>query len=140
MTKVNGNDGMSNFYYRLNPFNTSKIDKSAKTEQAAPAQNTEAASTTFDFSIGSKQTANQIRGLEVEGAGKIPAADQKDLDKLAELAGIKSISVPQTVYGRIDKTVAGFGNVMDEITAENNTQKLFASEGFQTLNDIFGIA
>ena len=139
MTKVNGNGGMSNFFLKLNPLHTSKTNESAKTEQTSLAQNTEATSTTFDFSIGAKQTADQIRGFEVEGVKKIPPADQADLNQLAQLAGLKSVSVPQNVYNRIGNTVVNVTNVMDTIEVENNAQELFGSEEFQTLNNLFGI-
>lgn len=138
MTRINGNDGMNNnFFLKLNPLHTSKTDKPVETEQTTNASETTPIN--FDFGVGSKQNAAQIRGMEVEGVTKLSEADQNDLNSLAQMAGIKRISVSQDVYNRIDNSVKGFTSSMNELTVGNNAEDLFKSVEFQTLNNIFGI-
>ena len=92
MTRINGNDGMNNnFFLKLNPLQTSKTDKPVETEKTTNAS--KAPSINFDFGVGSKQNAAQIRGMEVEGVTKLSETDQNDLNSLAQMAGIKRISV-----------------------------------------------
>ena len=139
MTKINGNDGM-NFYFGLNSLNVNKTGKSAKTdatEKSASAKET--ASADFDFGVGSKQRAEQIKGMEVEGVTKIPQEDQQELNSLAQIAGIKNISVTQPVYNRISNSVQQVGTVMGEIETENNAEQLYKSQEFAVLNTLFGI-
>lgn len=139
MTKINGNDGMNNFYYGLNQLNVKKSDSTERTVSAAPASAAGSIETSFDFGVGSKQKAEQIKGLEVEGVSKLPQQDLQELNQLAQLAGIKSISVPTQVYDRIGASVADVTTVMTEMETENNAAVLFNSPEFASLNSLFGI-
>lgn len=139
MTKINGNDGM-NFYFGLNSLNVNQTDKPAKTDATEkPASAKETAPADFDFGVGSKQRAEQIKGMEVEGVTKIPQEDQQELNNLAQIAGIKNISVTQPVYNRISNSVQQVGTVMGEIETENNAEQLYRSQEFGVLNALFGI-
>ncbi len=134
---INGNNGMNNVYFGLNSLNVNKTDRTVETEQTTSASETK--STEFTFNVGSKQQADQIRGLEVEGAVRLAKADMEDLGQLAQIAGIRNISVTQPVYNRISDSVAGFTNVMDNITTTDNAEALFASPEFAVLNNLFGV-
>ena len=138
MTRINGNDGMKNVYFGQNSLNVGRTDKSVRTEQTAPT--TETSSIEFTFNVGSKQQADQIRSLEVEGAVRLDKTDMEDLDQLAQLIGIKNISVTQTGYDRIKKSVVEFAGLMDDFTTTSNAEALFKSSEFGTLNTLFGIS
>lgn len=137
MARIDGNDSMKNVYFGRNTLNVEKTDKTGKTEQTARAAETTQAE--FNFGIGSKQQSDQIRGMEVEGVTKLPQEDMQELNSLAQIAGLKNISVTQPVYNRISESVSQVGAVMEEIETENNAQQLFASQEFAVLNALFGI-
>lgn len=142
MVSINGNFG---FFERNNSLKTqnTNLEKAGNVPISKPDEAKETANVEnkdFEFGIGSKHQAGQIKGLEVEGMSKIAKEDAVQLAQMYEMAGIKAPLPTKQVYSRVAASVNQFSSTLDEVETEGHAQDLFNSQSFAKLNNIFGIS
>ncbi len=83
---------------------------------------------------------DQVQPRFVEAA-RIDAVDAKELTEMFAMAGIKNPKMPTVAqYASVSGHVAEATKGIDDLLTTNNTQALFDSPEFNTLNKLFGIS
>ena len=131
MVSVNGNGNVNNDFGINNPY-----VQSAKQGKVTIGFNPD---NKYIGEFGDK-LLEQVQPAFVKRA-QLPEEAKVELNEMFQMAGIKNPKMPTIAqYESVAGHVKAFGEAMDDFTTTNHAERLFNSDDFSKLNELFGLA